>query len=67
MTCEGCGAPLSDHPPIGGLGVCASCLRTIVAASGKLATATETLALSGEQVEALKAQRKAIRKAREPQ
>lgn len=64
MTCAGCGAPAGDDlPVVGGLAICPSCLRTVVAASGALATATETLALTSAQVEALKTQRKVARKA----
>jgi hypothetical protein len=65
MTCAACGAPLLDSlTPIGGLVSCPSCLRTVVHASGALATAVETLALSPDEVDMLKAQRKAARKAR---
>lgn len=65
MTCGACGGPLPESlTAVGGLVVCPTCLRTVVLASGALATASDTLALAPEQIEALKAQRKAARKAK---
>lgn len=53
----------SELETVAGLAVCPSCLRTIVATSGALAVASDTLALTDAQVGALKTQRKAARKA----
>lgn len=64
MTCAACGTSLALVTGIGGVAICPSCLRTVVVDSGALATATETLALSAAQIEALKAQRRVARQAR---
>jgi len=45
---------------------CPACLRTVVAATGALATSADTVGLAPSELDALKAQRKAARKAQTP-
>lgn len=65
MICGACSAVVfKDLTPVRGLVSCPACLRTVVLATGALATGAETLGLSDEELKALKNQRKAARKAR---
>lgn len=50
--------------PIGGILICENCLRSINAATGELATATETLALTPDEAKALRERRGILRRAK---
>ena len=65
IACAACGTALPDDlKAIDGLVVCPQCLRTVVKATGALASGLDTVALSSEQAAALIALRKTARQAR---
>lgn len=66
LICPSCAVPLVDPTLVQQLTICPSCLRSIVIEgeseqAGRLATASDTLALRPNHIAALKTQRKQAR------
>ena len=65
LTCRVCATTFEIPQTVHGLTICPRCLSSLVAITGERATASDTLALTAEEVTTLKTLRKGLRKARE--
>lgn len=62
MTCPGCTAEGPIDVVVDGVGICPNCLRTVVVAENRLATATDTTSLSDAHLALIRKARAAARK-----
>lgn len=63
MICPNCSEDVAMEPIMNGIGVCPKCLRTIVVADNRLATANDTAVLSDTELAKLRKARAALRAA----